>query len=148
MWGDDPSARDEWRGAARGPSDGGGVRLIRELLADLEPYAYDAGLAPSEFRAATFRELHGVIQAHHRRQARELDAMAWVVAHLLVGGGTLRKGTRVDDLMRDLLGREPGTLPGAAPVEPSSRTLSPEATAAYIKGWVHTMRGTPQRVRE
>ena len=74
---------------------------------------------PRSSAAATFTELLGVIQAHRRRQARELDAMAWTVAHLLVGGGTLRKGTRVDALMRDLLGRAPGTRAGRdAPAEP------------------------------
>ena len=98
-------------------------------------------------RDATFAELAGVIHAHARRQARTLDEMAWVVAHLLVGGGTLRKDVRVGPLMRDLLGREPGTLPGAAPVErvapsepPPSRELSPEASVAYMAAW---MRGRP-----
>jgi hypothetical protein len=90
-------------------------------------------------RAATFHEVHAVIRAHHRRQARELDAMAWVVAHLLVGGGTLRRGTRVDQLMHDLLGRAPGTVPGEAPAP--TRELSPEATAAYLVQWVQTMGG-------
>jgi hypothetical protein len=84
--------------------------------------------------------LRGVVAAHHRRQARELDALAWLVAHLLVGGGTLPKGTRVDQLMRDLLGREPGTLPGqqaAAPTQDApSGVLSPDETAAFIKTWV------------
>jgi hypothetical protein len=118
------------------------------VLADLEPYAYDAGLSPAEFRAATFRELRGVIQAHHRRQARALDEMAWVVAHLLVGGGTLRRGTRVDTLMRDLLGREPGTVPGQTEPDRRPRALSPEATAEYIKTWVATMRGQAPRGRD
>jgi hypothetical protein len=83
--------------------------------------------------------LHAVIRAHRRRQARELDAMAWIVAHLLVGGGTLRRGTRVDQLMTDLLGRAPGTVPGEAPATP--RELSPAATAAYLVQWVQTMGG-------
>jgi hypothetical protein len=85
--------------------------------------------------------LREVIQAHHRREARALDAMAWVVAHLLVGGGTLRRGTRVDTLMRDLLGREPGTVPGQRDSDREPRALSPQATAEYIKTWVETMRG-------
>jgi hypothetical protein len=83
--------------------------------------------------------LHAVIRAHHRRQARELDAMAWIVAHLLVGGGTLRRGTRVDQLMADLLGRPPGTVPGEVPAP--TRELSPDATAAYLVRWVQTMGG-------
>jgi hypothetical protein len=90
-------------------------------------------------RAATFHDVHAVIRAHHRRQARELDMMAWIVAHLLVGGGTLRRGTRVDSLMADLLGRAPGTVPGEAPAP--TRELSPEATAAYLVQWVQTMGG-------
>jgi hypothetical protein len=83
--------------------------------------------------------LHAVIRAHYRRQARELDAMAWVVAHLLVGGGTLRRGTRVDQLMTDLLGRPPGTVPGETPAP--TRELSPDATAAYLVHWVQSMGG-------
>jgi hypothetical protein len=117
------------------------------VLADLEPHAYEAGLSPADFRAATFRELRAVIQAHHRREARALDAMAWVVAHLLVGGGTLRRGTRVDTLMRDLLGREPGTVPGQTEPARQPRVLSPQATAEYIKTWVHTMGGQARRER-
>jgi hypothetical protein len=73
--------------------------------------------------------------------------MAWMVAHLLVGGGTLQRGTRVDTLMRNLLGREPGTVPGQTEPERPSRALSPEATAQYIKTWVQTMRGQTQRER-
>jgi hypothetical protein len=103
-------------------------------------------LSPAGFREATFRELREVIQAHHRREARTLDAMAWVVAHLLVGGGTLRRGTRVDTLMRDLLGREPGTVPGQPDPDRRPRALSPQATAEYIKTWVETMHG--QTLRE
>jgi hypothetical protein len=118
------------------------------VLADLEPYAYDAGLSPTEFRAATFRELRAVIQAYHRREARTLDVMAWIVAHLLVGGGTLRRGTRVDTLMRDLLGREPGTVPGQTDPESRPQTLSPQATAEYIKTWVQTMAGQIRRGRD
>jgi hypothetical protein len=88
-------------------------------------------------RAATFQELLAVVQAHQRRQARELDAMAWIVAHLLVGGGTLRKGTRVDGLMRALLGRAPGTLPGDAASEaPPPHELSPAESIAYMAAWV------------
>jgi hypothetical protein len=89
--------------------------------------------------------LWGVIQAHHRRQARTLDEMAWIVAHLLVGGGTLRRGTRVDTLMRDLLGREPGMVPGQHEPDRQPRALSPEATAEYIKAWVQTMHGQARR---
>ena len=63
--------------------------------------------------------------------------MAWIVAHLLVGGGTLVKGTRVDRLMRSLLGREPGTVPGQTPAAPATdMALSPDETAAFIKTWV------------
>jgi hypothetical protein len=88
-------------------------------------------------RGATFTELLGVIHAHRRRQARELDGLAWTVAHLLVGGGTLRKGTRVDQLMADLLGRAPGTVPGESPATPPpSRELSPEASVTYMAAWV------------
>jgi len=64
------------------------------------------------------------------------------VAHLLVGGGTLRKGTRVDQLMRDLLGRAPGTVPGETPeASPSRRELSPEASVAYMAAWVTARTG-------
>ena len=63
--------------------------------------------------------------------------MAWTVAHLLVGGGTLRKGTRVDALMHALLGRAPGTVPGETPAEPPpSRELSPDASVTYMKTWL------------
>ena len=63
--------------------------------------------------------------------------MAWTVAHLLVGGGTLRKGTRVDHLMHDLLGRAPGTVPGEPSAEPlPSRELSPEASITYMQTWL------------
>lgn len=51
-------------------------------------------------------------QAFVRRQARAADARAWIVAHLMVASGHMRKGTRVDQLMRELLGRKPGTVPG------------------------------------
>src|SRR4029434_2269864 len=138
-WGHRPAPDGEWGRSPGGPSGGEGLRLIRELLADLEPHVYAAGLSPGEFRAATFHDLHAVIRAHYRRQARELDAMAWLVAHLLVGGGTLRRGTRVHQLMHDLLGRAPGTVPGEA-LAPT-RELSPAATAAYLVNWVHTTGG-------
>jgi hypothetical protein len=96
-------------------------------------------------RAATFQELLAVVQAHQRRQARELDAMAWIVAHLLVGGGTLRKGTRVDRLMRSLLGREPGTVPGEATApaaEPAAMTAT--ETAIFLTAWVDAHRPRPR----
>jgi hypothetical protein len=90
-----------------------------------------------------------VIRGARHRQARDLDAMAWIVAHLLVGGGTLQKGTRVDQLMRGLLGREPGTVPGEMPVEPDRRPdeLSPEASVAYMAAWVKARHGTPTTER-
>src|SRR4029450_7255062 len=43
-------------GAAGGPSGGGGVRRFRDVLAELTAVAYEAGLAPSEVRDATFGE--------------------------------------------------------------------------------------------
>jgi hypothetical protein len=119
------------------------------VLADLVPLAYDAGLTPSEVRAATFGELTHVIRAARRRQARELDAMAWIVAHLLVGSGNMAKGTRVDALMRGLLGREPGTVPGEMPAEPARRPdeLSPEASVAYMAAWVTSRTPSQERHR-
>ena len=69
--------------------------------------------------------------------------MAWTVANLLVGGGTLRKGTRVDRLMRDLLGREPGTVPGETPPEPE--TLTAEASIAHMAAWVRSTIGKATR---
>jgi hypothetical protein len=130
------------------PSDGGDVRLIADLLAELEPYAYDAGLTPTEFRQATIGELLAVIASHRRRQARELDAMAWMVAHLLLGTGNMPKGTRVDALMRSLLGRAPGTLPGEAPEEtPALDELSPEASVAYMAAWLKRPQKSTERQR-
>jgi hypothetical protein len=115
----------------------------------LTPHAYEAGLTPSEVRGATLGELVEVIQAARRRQARELDGMAWMVAHLLVGSGHMPKGTRVDALMRSLLGREPGTLPDATPLEPESRPdeLSPEASVAYMAAWLKRPPKSTERQR-
>jgi hypothetical protein len=145
VWRDSVPGTDQWREPAAGPSAGGDIRLIGDLLAELAPYAYEAGLTPAEVRGATFRELEGVLVAHRRRQARELDGMAWVVAHLLVGGGTLAKGTRVDRLMRSLLGREPGTVPGEATApaaEPAAMTAT--ETATFLKVWVDAHRPRPR----
>lgn len=47
-------------------------------------------------------------QAHVRRRAHETDVRAWLVAHL----GHHGRGTTVQSVMRKLLGREPGTVPG------------------------------------
>src|SRR4029434_9886414 len=47
-----PPPDGEWRGPPRGPSGGEGLRLIRELLAELEPHAYAAGLPPPGVCAA------------------------------------------------------------------------------------------------
>jgi hypothetical protein len=115
------------------------------VLGELAPLAYEAGLGPREFRESTVAEVTAYIHAAMRRWARAHDARAWAVAHLMLATGNLRRGLTVGTLMRELLGREPGTV---AP--PTDRTMSPEATAAHLKAWVDTMQATPSptRVRE
>lgn len=114
-----------------------------ELLAELAPLAYEAGLTPSEFRASTIAEITAYLHATTRRWAREHDARAWAVAHLMLATGNMRRGLTVGGLLRELLGREPEILRRAEP-----ERLSPAATAAHLKAWVDMRRAASQRVRE
>ena len=99
--------------------------------------AYEAGLAPSEVRDATFGELQAIADAWMRRERRAHEARAWVVAHLMWATGNLPRGTQVGALMRSLLGRTDPEPPPAATAE-----LSPEASVAYMRAW--TKRVSPR----
>jgi len=93
--------------------------------------AYDAGLAPSEIRDATFGELQAVAESWMRRERRAHEARAWVVAHLMWVTGNLPRGTQVGPLMRMLLGRPDAEVPE----RPATEELSPEASVAYMQAW-------------
>lgn len=108
------------------------IRTAHDLLAELTGYAYEAGLTPSEVRAATFGELQAVVAAWGRRERRAHEARAWVVAHLMLVSGNLPRGTQVGALWRSLLGREAGEA--AAP--PERPAMTPEESVAYMKAWV------------
>jgi hypothetical protein len=113
--------------------------LIAAILADLAPIAYEAGLSPSDFRAATFQEVRDWLHAAARRQARAQDARAWAVAHLMLATGNYARSLTLPALMRDLLGREPGTLRRVDGHEEDSRArLSVEASIAHMKAWTQT----------
>jgi hypothetical protein len=100
--------------------------------------AYEAGLAPSEVRDATFGELQAVADAWMRRERRAQEARAWVVAHLMWATGNLPRGTQVGPLMRSLLGRN-----DPEPERPATEELSPEASVAYMQAY--TARMAPER---
>lgn len=51
----------------------------------------------------------------------------------MLATGHLPKGTRLDRLMRDLLGRPPGTLPGAPPKELSADAAIQRLLAMGVK---------------
>jgi hypothetical protein len=74
--------------------------------------------------------------------------MAWMVAHLMVATGNMQKGTRVDVLMRTLLGREPGTVPGETPTgaRPSNE-MTPAETTAHLKAWIDGLKKQTPRGR-
>jgi hypothetical protein len=80
-----------------------------------------------------------------RRQIRDMDARAWMVAHLMLATGNLPRGTRLGPLMRQLLGREPGQpveMTTAATPEPDEPgRLSPEASVTYMKAWLQARGG-------
>jgi hypothetical protein len=81
-----------------------------------------------------------------RRQIREMDARAWMVAHLMLATGNLPRGTRLGPLMRQLLGREPGQPPDATTTAATSEgdevgRLSPEASVTYMKAWLQARSG-------
>jgi hypothetical protein len=67
-----------------------------------------------------------------------------MVAHLMVASGNMRKGTRADRLMRDLLGREPGTVPGQD-VAVERPTLSADASVEYMAAMVQALGGEDLR---
>jgi hypothetical protein len=68
-----------------------------------------------------------------------------MVAHLMVASGNLRKGTRVDRLMRDLLGREPGTVPGQPEITREAPTLDPEQSVEYMAALTRALGGQDLR---
>jgi hypothetical protein len=81
-----------------------------------------------------------------RRQIRDMDARAWMVAHLMLATGNLPRGTRLGPLMRQLLGREPGQLPDDTTTAATSDVdepgrLSPEASVTYMKAWLQARSG-------
>jgi hypothetical protein len=101
-------------------------------------------LRPWEFDRLTPREFQRRVRAEVRRHARRADERAWVVAHLMAATGNLPKGTRVDALMRDLLGREPGTVPGQDAAG-RRRHLSADQSVEYLAAWVRAHGGKDAR---
>ena len=107
--------------------------------------AYEAGLMPSEFRQATIAEITAVCLAHVRRECRVADARALQTACLMISLGHHRPGTTVESLMRSLLGRDPGTVPGQPD---ASRTLpepEPEAFVEWLGLYVRAHGGSDLR---
>ena len=98
------------------------------MIAEALPVAAELGLRPREFRELTPGEFDILVTAEVRHRARRADERAWVVAHLMAASGNLPKGTRVDRLMRDLLGRKPGTVPG----EPARELSADQAINALL----------------
>ena len=75
-----------------------------------------------------------------------MDARAWMVAHLMLATGNLPRGTRLEPLMRQLLGRAPGEGADAtdretAESDEQAGRLSAEASVTYMKSWVRAREG-------
>jgi hypothetical protein len=102
------------------------------------PLAYEAGMTPPEVRQSTLAELTAYIQASARRLVQVHEARVWMTANLMLATGNFPRTLTLRQLMRELLGRDPG---GAAPAE-----MSPETTAAHLKAWVQAMAGRTPRV--
>jgi hypothetical protein len=107
--------------------------------------AADLGLTPWAFLRHTPGEVADRVQAAQRRAARHADERAWTVAHLMVATGNLQRGTTVASLMRDLLGRAPGTVPGQPEADAEPAGLSPEASVEYMAMVVRGLGGKDLR---
>ena len=111
--------------------------------------ADDLGLKPWEFWALTMPEFIRLVDAEIRRRARAADERVWVVAHLAYFCGHVKPGVSVGELMRALLGRELGTLPGAvepdpprpAPSPAPAKEMTPAESVAYAAHWVRVLGG-------
>lgn len=99
---------------------------------------------PWIFRRYTPAEFLRRCRAHAARQARRADARAWTVAHLMIATGNMGQMT-VSALMRDLLGREPGTVDAAAPPAEDAAHMTPEASVAYLASVVRAFGGKDRR---
>lgn len=67
---------------------------------------------------------------------------------MLTGQGAVRRGVTFRRLWRDLLGREPGTLPVAQPAAEPDRGLSPDASVAWMNAFVAERRARAAATRE
>ena len=118
-------------------------------MAPCLPVADDLGLKPWEFWALTMPEFLRLVDAEIRRRARAADERAWAVAHLAYFCGHVKPGVSVGDLMRALLGRELGTLPGAVEPEPmppsapapAGKEMTPAESVAFAAHWVRVLGG-------
>lgn len=98
-------------------------------------------MTPALFRRSTFTEIVDWLRAYAVRLAREHDARAWQTAHLMLATGNYPRGLTFAHLLRQLLGREPGTLAGADSEAEDRPRLSVAASIAHMKAWVRAFTG-------
>jgi hypothetical protein len=102
-----------------------------------------AGILPRDARRMTPRELDIYLKAATQRQAREWDARAWGVAHILAGLGATARGLTIRHIMRMLLGRDPVSLMD----DEADRGLNPEQSVQFMRQFVAEQLARVERVR-